>query len=135
MTATYIHISPQWCLAISTLTVMIFIPILDRLFYPTAFCQWMATMFSRITAGMCFSMLSVLCALVLEVWRYLNEGKAVTQVNTVMEFSGHHVGHDLSLYYVASDISVFAIVPQFVVEGVAEAFALVTGKFTYLCNT
>ena len=89
-------------------------------------------MFSRITAGMCFSMLSILCALGLEVWRYVSEGETVKKMNTVMEFSGHHAGANLSLYYVASDISVFAIIPQFVVEGVAEAFALVTGKLSII---
>ena len=128
ITVTYLRISLQWCLAISTLVVMIIIPLLDRLFYPTAFCQWMATMFSRITAGMCFSMLSILCALALEVWRYFSQSKTVETLNTVAEFSGRHVTGGPSLYFVASDISVFAIIPQFVFEGISEAFALVTGK-------
>ena len=125
---TCIHISPQWCLSISTLTVMIAIPLLDRLFYPTAFCQWTATMFSRITAGMCFSMLSILCALSLEVWRYTAERESVLEVNTLPEFSGPPVAGNPSLYFIASNISIFAIIPQFVVEGISEAFALVTGK-------
>ena len=127
MTATFLHISPQWCLAISTLVIIILIPILDRLFYPTVFCQLMATMFNRITAGMCFSMLSILCALALEVWRKVSEGETVKEVNTLIEFSGPSIAGNTSLYYVASDISVFAIVPQFVFQGIAEVFSLVTG--------
>ena len=138
ITVTSVHISPQWCLAISTLTVMIVIPLLDRLFYPTAFCQWTATMFSRITAGMCFSLLSVLCALALEVWRYniAEKKNSAQEVNTLPEFFGPPVAGNPSLYFIASDVSIFAIIPQFVVEGVSEAFALVTGKssvITYVC--
>ena len=129
MTVTTLHISSQWCLGISTLVIIILIPILDRLFYPTVFCQWVATMFNRITLGMCFSMLSILCALALEVWRHVSEGETVTEVNTLKEFSDPSVGDNATLYYVASDISVFIIIPQFVFQGIAEAFSLVTGKF------
>ena len=129
MTVTTLHISPQWCLGISTLVIMILIPILDRLFYPTVFCQWVATMFNRITVGMYFSILSILCALALEVWRHVSEGETVKEVNILKEFSGPSVGNNADLYFVASDINVFTIVPQFVFQGVAEVFSLVTGKF------
>ena len=128
MTVTTLHISSQWCLGISTSVIIILIPILDRLFYPTVFCQWVATMFNRITLGMCFSMVSILCALALEVWRRISEDETVTEVNTLKEFSGPSVGDNATLYYVASDISVFTIVPQFVFQGIAEVFSLVTSK-------
>lgn len=129
MTVDNLHIAPQWCLGISALVIIILIPILDRLFYPTVYCHLMATMFNRITAGMCFSLLSILCALILEVCRKLSVKDTVKQVNTLVEFSGQRANSDPTLYHVASNISVFTIVPQFVFQGVAGALSLVTGKF------
>ena len=40
-------------------------------------------MFNRITAGMCFSMLSIICALAIEVWRHAEFKDDVTLVNIV----------------------------------------------------
>lgn len=128
MSVTTLHISPHWCLAIPTLVIIILIPILDRIFYPTVFCQWMATMFNKITIGMCFSMLSILCALALEVGQYLSENIPVKEVNTLKEFPTQSIAGSPTLYFVASDINVFTIVPQFIFQGVAEAFSLVSGK-------
>ena len=128
---TSLKISTQWLLAIPTVLIMILIPILDRIFYPTVCCQWVATMFNRITAGICFSMLSILCALVLDVWRYKvsNTGEGhVSSVNTVKHVFEYDSSSNNSTYYVASKISIFYIVPQFVFQGVAEAFSLVTSK-------
>ena len=133
MQVTLLRVSTQWLLAIPTLVIMILIPILDRIFYPTVFCQWMATMFSRITVGICFSMLSILCALALEVWRYKvsETGKGqVSSINTVDYVFDYDNSSSDSTYYVASTISVFFITPQFVFQGVAEALALVTSKST-----
>lgn len=125
---TLLRVSTQWLLAIPTLVIMILIPILDRIFYPTSCCQWVATMFNRITAGICFSMLSILCALALEVWRYVEskgERGQVSSVNTVRYFFDYD---NESTYYIVSKLSVFLIVPQFAFQGVAEALALVTSK-------
>lgn len=68
-------------------------------------------MFNRITVGMYFSILSILCALVLEVWRHVSEGDTVKEVNILKEFSGPSVGNNADLYFVASDINVLTIVP------------------------
>lgn len=128
---TSLNVSTQWLLAIPTLVIMVLISILDRIFYPTACCQWVATMFNRITAGICFSMLSILCALALDVWRYKvsNTGEGqVSSVNTVKYVFEYDSSSNNSTYYVASKISIFYIVPQFVFQGVAEAFSLVTSK-------
>lgn len=132
MQITYLRVSTEWLLAIPTLVIMILIPILDRIFYPTVCCQWVATMFNRITAGICFSMLSILCALALEIWRYKVSatGKGyVSSINTIHYFYNYDSSSSSdSTYYVASKISIFFIIPQFVFQGVAEAFALVTSK-------
>ena len=128
---TLLRVSTQWLLAIPTLVIMILIPILDRIFYPTVFCQWMATMFNRITAGICFSMLSILCALALEVWRYkaldIKAGDE-SSVNTVDYIYDYDSSRNDSTFYVVSNINVFFIVPQFVFQGIAEALALVTSE-------
>jgi len=128
---TSLKVSTQWLLAIPTLVIMILIPILDRIFYPTACCQWVATMFNRITAGICLSMLSILCALALEVWRYkissTGEGH-VSSVNTVKYVFEYDSSSNDSTYYVASKISIFYVILQFVFQGLAEAFSLVTSK-------
>ena len=128
---TLLRVSTQWLLAIPTLVIMILIPILDRIFYPTVICQWMATMFNRITVGICFSMFSILCALALEVWRFKvsSTGRGqVSSINTVDYVFDYDSSTSDSTYYVASTVSVFFIIPQFVFQGVAEAFALVTSK-------
>lgn len=128
---TLLRVSTQWLLAIPTLVIMILIPILDRIFYPTVICQWMATMFNRITVGICFSMFSILCALALEVWRFKvssTGGGQVSSINTVDYVFDYDSSTSDSTYYVSSTVSVFFIIPQFVFQGVAEAFALVTSK-------
>jgi len=95
------------------------------------------TMFNRITAGMCFSLLSVVCALALEVWRHGEFSDNVTLVNTVR--IPNYYGYDRNLtdsnsssaqtvYYVTSNISVSTIIPQFIFHGVAKAFSQPASK-------
>ena len=132
--------SPQVMLGVTALSSLILIPILDRIVYPIPYFQWVGTMFNRITAGMCFSLLSIVCALALEVWRHEEFSDNVTLVNTVR--IPDYYGYDRNLtdsssnsaqtvYYVASSISVSTIIPQFIFHGVAKAFSQPASKY---CN-
>ena len=78
-----LYFSPQLMLGITVLSLLILIPILDRIIYPIPCCQLVGTMFNRITVGMCLSMVSIVCALALEVWRHEEFSDTVTLVNTV----------------------------------------------------
>ena len=132
-----LHVSPQLMLGFTALLLLILILILDRIFYPMSCCQWVGTMFNRITAGMCFSMLSIVCALALEVWRHEEFSDNVTLVNTIKV--PHYYNYDKNLtdsttqtpHFVASIISVFTTIPQFIFHGVAKAFSEPTSKLCY----
>ena len=113
-----LHISSWWCLGIPTLTIIL-IPILDRIFYTMQHFQWV---FNRITVGMCFSILSIVCALALEVWRY-HYSESLQVVNAV-KYPDYLRENNYSVYYFASDISIRTIIPQFLFQGVTEAFSL-----------
>jgi len=83
-------------------------------------------MLNRITAGMCFSMLSIVCALAIEVWRY--QDKEFMELANAVKYPDYLHPHNFSVFYFASDISIYAIIPQFLFQGIAEALSLVTSK-------
>jgi len=127
-----LSVSPQAMLSVTAFSLLILIPIMDRIFYAIPYCQWVGTMFNRITAGMCFSMLSIVYALALEVWRHQEFRDNVTLVNTVKVPDYYHYDRNLTdsnndlaqtVYYVASNIHVSIAIPQFIFHGVAKAFS------------
>jgi len=83
-------------------------------------------MLNRITAGMCFSMLSIVCALALELWRH--HYPEFTDIANVVKYPDYLHSHDFNTFFFASNISVYAIIPQFLFQGIAEALSLVTSK-------
>jgi len=89
-------------------------------------CQWIGTMLNRITAGMCFSMLSIVCALAIEVWRH--QDTEFTKLANTVKYPDYLHPHSFSIFYFASGISIYAIIPQFLFQGIAEVLSLVTSK-------
>ena len=57
---------------------------------------------------MCFSLLSIVCALALEVWRY-HYSESLQVVNAV-KYPDHLHENNYSVYYFASDISIHTII-------------------------
>jgi len=71
-------------------------------------------------------MLSIVCALAIEVWRYQDE--EFTELANAVKYPDYLHPHSFSVFYFASDISIYAIIPQFLFQGIAEALSLVTSK-------
>ena len=95
------------------------IPILDRIVYPLC-CPWMPNMFSRIGAGMFFSCISILCAIIVEATRYhVFEHSSTSQLNI-------NVFQYFQVFSVS--IPVGAMAPQLWAQAVAECLTLVTSK-------
>ena len=117
------HFSPlfslNWILIINNITVLLVIPILDRIVYPLC-CPWMPNMFSRIGAGMFFSCISILCAIIVEATRYhVFEHSSTSQVNI-------NVFQYFQVFSVSIPVEVMA--PQLWAQAVAECLTLVTSK-------
>lgn len=112
--------SLYWVPLLNIATVLLLIPLLDRVVYPLCF-PWIPNMLTRIGIGMCISLVSIICALTTEAIRYdrfmREKSDSVVDLN-VYRFSRMF----------ASDIPVGVMTPQFTVQAVAECFVLITSK-------
>jgi len=116
--------SLDWILLINNTTVLLLIPILDRIIYPLC-CPWVPSMFSRMGVGVIASLISIICAISVEAVRihHFNPGSQL----------GINVLQYQSIFSV--DISVGAMVPQLVIQATAECLTLITGmqNLLYVC--
>ena len=111
--------SPYWILLINGITVLLLIPILDRIVYPLC-CLWMPTMFSRIRVGMFFSFVSICCAIAVEAIRFHvfeHKSSSVLNINEFYIFKAFSVS-----------VSVGIMAPQLCAQAVAECLTTVTSK-------
>jgi len=111
--------SPYWILLINGTTVLLLIPILDRIVYPLC-CVWMPTMFGRIGVGMFFSFVSISCAIAVEAIHF-----HVRQIQFCSEYQW--VLHFQSFNFSVS-VSVGIMAPQLCAQAVAECLMTVTSK-------
>ncbi|XP_062590552.1 solute carrier family 15 member 3-like [Saccostrea cucullata] len=106
----------------NTIIILILIPIMDRLIYPfLARHNRSPTHLQRIAFGFILSALSVLVAGILEIYRKkdIENNGYITQTLASDKFN-------------ASQISIFAQVPEFALVGASEVFASVSGlEFAY----
>ena len=94
------------------------LPILDRLVYPLL-CPWIPSMFNRIRAGMIFSLISVICAIIVEVIRYIT----LYSQDSVIQVNVFHYEQMVSV-----PIPVGVMTPQFFFQAVAECLAIPSGE-------
>ena len=107
----------QLVFLINVATVLLIIPLLDRVIYALC-CPLTPGMFSRIGTGMLTSLISISCALIVEVVRYSKlSSQQLLEVNL---FGKEGV--------VSAPISVGVMAPQYFFQGVAECLALITSK-------
>ena len=77
-------------------------------------------MFSRIGAGMCFSIISIFCAIIVEAARYSTlEHSSTSEINI-------NVFPHFKVFSVS--ISIGAMAPQLCAQAIAECLTLVTSK-------
>ena len=113
--------SLYWILLINNTTVLLLIPILDRIVYPLC-CPWVPSMFSRMGVGVVASLVSIFCAIAVEVvrihWPLLG-------VNVLLYQTTFSV-----------NIPVGVMAPQLFIQGAAECLTLITGVCSdvYLCR-
>ena len=107
----------QLVFLINVAAVLLIIPLLDRIIYALC-CPLTPGMFSRIGIGMLTSLISISCALIVEVVRYSKlSSQQLLEVNI---FSKEGV--------VSAPVSVGVMAPQYFFQGVAECLALITSK-------
>ena len=112
--------SLNWILTINIVTVLLVIPMLDRVVYPLC-CPWMPSMFSRIGAGMLFNFVSIFCAIVVEAIRYHTFEHSSTSVIRINEFQYFKV--------FSVSMSVGTMAPQLCAQAIAECLTLVTSMY------
>ena len=110
--------SLNWILLINNITILLLIPILDRVVYPLC-CPWVPSMFNRIGVGMFFSFVSIFCAIVVEAVRYhTNISSSEININDFQYFKVFSVS-----------IPVGTMTPQLCAQAVAECLTLVTSTY------
>ena len=114
------HFSLYWILLFNTATVLLVIPLLDRVVYPLCF-PWVPNMLTRIGIGICISLFSIICALSAEAIRYDRFMRAKS--DSVVDLNVYHFS---KLF--AVDIPVGVMTPQFGIQAVAECLVFVTSK-------
>lgn len=100
------------------LSVLLLIPFMDKVVYPLLrYIGIKFTPLRRIGVGMIFAAASVAVAGCIEIKRRncFEDGKVITQ-------------HLFKKTFIASDMSVFYQVPQFVLIGTSEVFTSITGN-------
>ncbi|XP_063969040.1 solute carrier family 15 member 4-like [Lytechinus pictus] len=102
--------------------ILILIPIMDRIVYPCFERNGMRlSMLKRIGIGMCFAAGSMIVAAIVEICR-----------KNVMRGGGFLEQTIADVTYNASDVSVFAQIPQYCLIGTSEVFTSITGlEFAY----
>ena len=112
--------SLHWILLFNTATVLLVIPLLDRVVYPLCF-PWVPNMLTRIGIGICISLFSIICAVSTEAIRYDRFMRAKS--DSVVDLNVYQFSR-----LFAVDISVGVMTPQFIIQAVAECLVLVTSK-------
>ena len=112
-----------WILLINIATVLLLIPILDRVIYPFWYL-WIPNMFNRIGSGLVASFTGIMCALAAEAVR-ISSSMSALQINSFL---------DKNVFSV--DISVWVLAPQFLIQALAECLVYITSKlFSVQCYT
>ena len=115
----------QLIFLINVTAVLLIIPLLDRVIYALC-CPLTPGMFSRIGIGMFASFISIFCALIVEIVRYIKlSSQQSTSTLEVNIFTIEGV--------VLAPVSVDVMAPQYVFQAVAECLALITSKLC-LCK-
>ena len=119
-------IPPSIWMAVATFVpILMLIPLVDRLLYVS--CQ--PKMLKRIAAGKLFLLLSILVAIAVEVvrmeqmWAQFGGGGNITVVINAIPF---HTESATS-FHLASPLSIFYIMPQYVLFAFTEVLANITG--------
>ena len=113
------------------LPLLILIPLFDRVVYVCLNGWKWFSMLGRIGIGKIFLLLSVTCALVLEIFRQHSLSVQLGRANGTIAINAirFHTDQADSLY-VASDISLYSLWPQYILFSFAELFCNITGKST-----
>ena len=111
---------PQCVLLINVATVLLLIPLLDRIIYPLC-CLLTPGMYSRIGIGMFASFVSISCGLIVETMRY-------NTLNSQASHSTLEVNKFTTEGVISVPISVGVMAPQYVFQAMAECLALITSK-------
>ena len=111
---------PQCVLLINVATVLLLIPLLDRIIYPLC-CLLTPGMYSRIGIGMFASFVSISCGLIVEAMRY-------NTLNSQASHSTLEVNKFTTEGVISVPMSVGVMAPQYVFQAVAECLALITSK-------
>lgn len=106
---------------VSGIAIIIVIPLLYGIVYPrldSARRCWRLTLFRRMGIGMFVAVISVLCATVVE-WERRKEDRwnATSRYDMALEHT-----------HIASSLSIFWQVPQYIFSGVAEVMVFLSGK-------
>ena len=112
--------SLYWIVLLNIATVILFIPLLDRVVYPLCY-SWIPNMLTRIGIGMGISLVSIIYALSTEAIRYDSFMRAKS--DSVVDLNEYHFSRVFAV-----DIPVGVMTPQFIIQAVAECFVLVTSK-------
>eukprot|EP00794_Sanderia_malayensis_P013920 gene13920-15372_t len=113
------HMPAAWLALTNNITVLIFVPIFDRLLYPClAKYNIKIPYVVRMMIGMLLASCAMLSAGLVEVKRLSVNATTINHIN--------------DKYVIATDMSIFYQIPQFVLIGVSEIFVLMTGlEFAY----
>ena len=85
-------------------------------------------MLGRIAIGKIFILLSVICALVLEVLRQRSFSEELGQANSTITINAIRFHTDQAdTLHVASDLSIYWVWPQYILFSFAELFCNITG--------
>lgn len=123
----YSHTPPEMSFGLGNLlTILVLIPLCDRLMY-ICLSGWKAlSMFGRITIGQIFLLLSIFTGLLVEVYRLIETNK-VTHSPSVLNINAIPFHTESTLvFHVATPISACLILPQYFLFAFAEVFANIT---------
>ena len=112
--------SLYWIVLLNIATVLLVIPLLDRVVYPLCF-SWIPNMLTRIGIGMGISFITIICALSTEAIRYDRFMRAKS--DSVVDLNVYQFSRVFAV-----DIPVGVMTPQFIIQAVAECLVLVTSK-------
>jgi len=111
-----------WILLINIASVLLLIPILDRVVHPFWYL-WIPNMFNRIGSGLVASFTGIACALAVEAVR-ISSSKSALQINSFL---------DKNVFSV--DIPVWMLAPQFFIQALAECLVYITSElFSIQCH-